>query len=1014
MATTIQSPGVNVSVIDQSFYTPPGLGTIPLIFVATGQDKQNASQTGTAKGTTAGTAGTVYSITSQRDLVDTFGTPYFDVDSGKNAINGSEISEYGLQAAYSVLGITSRAYIVRANINLTELKGSSTIPHGTPLAGQFWLDTTSKTQFGINVWDAALNNGEGALVNTPVTIIDNSNLQNYSNGEPLATYGKVGDYAMYLPNGPTDLYGLQSQLYYKSANNGWVPVSQGFDGGKALQISEHFNYPAFNANTATGSVWICDTPINIGASWNLKYYNSDTAQWTLVNTPQYGSRQEAIAGLDPKGGLNIKQNSVVVLYDYNGVNNADFFILTREHTGPTTFAVSSSTVYNAATLNFYVKETLRTGQWGSTQLISVPGSNTVPLAQNVAAAINTNTNLTQVSASFVNGTLTFSHALGGEIELADGQPGNGNGPLAKLGITDTNVSNGNIANLYIASSSDILTNGVTTYQASNWAPLTYISQIHAPNSNPHDGALWFDTRTHDIDILWNNGSAWVGYRTAGAYPNTDPAGPIVSASQPTVQSDGTPLVNGDLWVDAGEPDMYGQEIYMYNLTSKTWIKQDVTDHVSPNGWVFGDARWSDNGTDDMEYITPITDLLVSTYLDADAPDARLYPKGSKLWNTRRSGNVIKQYMVNHVNINGTNPNNGNESQLTYAPDRWVTVSGMNDHKVANFGRLAQRSMVTVALKSSVSTNNSVRDTDTLNYSLILTPGYTELIPDMVSLNQDIGQTAFVIGDTPMRLEPTGTSLQNYGQGKGAVSDGEQGLITHDPYLAVYYPSGYTNDNYGRNVVVPSSHMMLRVVVNNDNVGYPWFAPAGTNRGLVNNANSVGYIDSITGEFKPVSLYQGLRDVLSQSTVQINPIATLPGSGITVMGQYTRAANSTALNRVNVARLVNYIRRQLSTLSKPFLFEPNDTQTRNEIKRVIEGLMQELVAQRGLYDYVVVCDTSNNTPTRIDQNQLWVDIAIEPVKAVEFIYIPLRLLSTGAIGKGNYGATSQGSPSSAVG
>jgi phage tail sheath protein FI len=77
-------------------------------------------------------------------------------------------------------------------------------------------------------------------------------------------------------------------------------------------------------------------------------------------------------------------------------------------------------------------------------------------------------------------------------------------------------------------------------------------------------------------------------------------------------------------------------------------------------------------------------------------------------------------------------------------------------------------------------------------------------------------------------------------------------------------------------------------------------------------------------------------------------------------------------------------------------------------------MQELVAQRGLYDYVVVCDTSNNTPTRIDQNQLWVDIAIEPVKAVEFIYIPLRLLSTGAIGKGNYGATSQGSPSSAVG
>jgi hypothetical protein len=277
---------------------------------------------------------------------------------------------------------------------------------------------------------------------------------------------------------------------------------------------------------------------------------------------------------------------------------------------------------------------------------------------------------------------------------------------------------------------------------------------------------------------------------------------------------------------------------------------------------------------------------------------------------------------------------------------------------------------------------------------------------MVALNVDIGQTAFVIGDTPLRLEPNGTALQDYGNGKGAISDGDDGLITHDSYLGVYYPSGYTNDNYGRNIVVPPSHMMLRVIVNNDNVSYPWFAPAGTNRGIVNNANSVGYIDGMTGEFKPASLYQGLRDTMA--TVKINPIATLPGSGLTVMGQYTRSANASSLDRINVARLVNYIRRQLNILSKPFLFEPNDAQTRNEIKRVIEGVMSEMVSQRGLYDYVVVCDSSNNTPTRIDQNQLWVDIAIEPVKAVEFIYIPLRLLNTGAIATGNFGAAFPGS------
>jgi len=283
---------------------------------------------------------------------------------------------------------------------------------------------------------------------------------------------------------------------------------------------------------------------------------------------------------------------------------------------------------------------------------------------------------------------------------------------------------------------------------------------------------------------------------------------------------------------------------------------------------------------------------------------------------------------------------------------------------------------------------------------------------MVILNQDIGQTAFIIGDTPMRLEPSASALKDYGNGNAAAVNGEQGIVTNDSYLGVYYPSGITSDNYGRNIVVPPSHMMLNVIVNNDNVSYPWFAPAGTNRGIVHNASSVGYIDSVTSEFKPTSLYQGLRDVLA--TVQINPIATLPGSGLTVMGQYTKTSISTSLNRINVARLVNYIRRQLNILSKPFLFEPNDSQTRNEIKRVIESLMHELVAQRGLYDYIVVCDTSNNTPTRIDQNQLWVDIAIEPVKSVEFIFIPLRLLNTGAIKSGNFSSTFGGSKNSSTG
>jgi phage tail sheath protein FI len=187
--------------------------------------------------------------------------------------------------------------------------------------------------------------------------------------------------------------------------------------------------------------------------------------------------------------------------------------------------------------------------------------------------------------------------------------------------------------------------------------------------------------------------------------------------------------------------------------------------------------------------------------------------------------------------------------------------------------------------------------------------------------------------------------------------------------------------------------MLRTIVNSDAKSFQWFAPAGTRRGGVDNATSVGYITS-EGEFKTTSLPQSLRDVLAG--VKVNPIATIPGAGIVNFGQYTRARNASALDRINVARLTVYLRSQLTKLARPYIFEPNDKITRDEIKGAVESLLIELVGLRALYDFAVVCDESNNTNARIDRNELWVDIAIEPVKAVEFIYIPLRIKNTGEI------------------
>jgi phage tail sheath protein FI len=192
-------------------------------------------------------------------------------------------------------------------------------------------------------------------------------------------------------------------------------------------------------------------------------------------------------------------------------------------------------------------------------------------------------------------------------------------------------------------------------------------------------------------------------------------------------------------------------------------------------------------------------------------------------------------------------------------------------------------------------------------------------------------------------------------------------------------------------------MMIRTIIRSDEVSFPWLAPAGTRRGVIDNAVQIGYVNPTSGEFTPLGINQGLRDVMYDNA--INPITFIPGVGITNFGNKTVTSVASALDRINVARLVAFIRGRLEVVGKQYLFEPNDQITRNQIKNSIDGLMQDLVAKRGLYDYLVVCDLTNNTPARIDRNELWVDIAIEPVKAVEFIYIPVRIKNTGEIAAG---------------
>ena len=1098
MATTLQSPGVSVSVINESFYTPAAPGTVPLIFVTSADNKTNPSGV-TAVGTDPANAGKVYLVTSQRDLTDTFGTPLFYTDASGNPIHGGELNEYGLQAAYSLLGVSSAAYIVRAPIDLASLTATSSAPSGAPANGAYWLDTADSL-YGIFEW----NQSSGTFTNkTPLVIDDATAALNAVDGVPKPSFGQPGQYcvvatsmneiAVWYKNSdanwvevgsvgetnfvnnstdnsfvstawatsfpavtgtaaPTEvslsatsvitINGTDIQVHNTdsintiaaaindavhtsgigakkvkgalaiyadaTADNGSVTISStatslltqlGLTNGTYVAptvfVGPHTQYPNFGSKPS-GSVYVKTTTPNSGAHWVVKQWSASSNAFNTVKAPIYSDVASATYSLDKTGGgANIPVGTLFIESNYAHGDNftdadptvcrpvmANFKVLERIAVAPTTItgvAGGNTVSITTASMTIYTTEVGQTGYvFGAT--LTVTGSN---LAQQI-----NNSGIANLSATVnADDSISITHATGGDIKFVDADD-----ILPAFGFTP-----GTTANLYALSNDP---QGGTS-RASNWKPLEFTSSKVAPSSTPTNGQLWYSSIVDQVDIMVHDGSKWVGYATA--FPGTDANGPIVAASKPTTNSTGGPLVTGDVWISTASIENYGQEIYVYDGNALQWVLQDPTDQTSPTGWLFADARWATSG-ESVEAST-IVELRSSDYVDPDAPDPAEYPRGMRLWNLRRSGFNVKKYVKNYININANNGFNIRLSlsdpdapMASYNADRWVSVSPNNADGSGSFGRHAQRSFTVEGLKGMIDANQAIRDTDTLTFNLIATPGYPEAIQNMISLNVDRGLTAFVIGDTSMRLKPTGTELKAYGlNSNGAFDNGDTGLVSYNEYMAAFYPSGYTNDLTGNYIVVPPSHMMLRTIAVSDQKSYPWFAPAGIRRGVVDNATSVGYIEN--GEFKSTALPTSLRDVMA--SVKINPIATITGAGIINFGQYTRANAASALDRINVARLVAHLRRQLDILARPFLFEPNDKITRNEIKNAVQKLLLELVGQRALYDFIVVCDESNNTPARVDRSELWVDVAIEPVKAVEFIYIPVRLVNTGAIKAGTY-------------
>jgi hypothetical protein len=530
----------------------------------------------------------------------------------------------------------------------------------------------------------------------------------------------------------------------------------------------------------------------------------------------------------------------------------------------------------------------------------------------------------------------------------------------------------------------------------------YIADTTAPVASPAEDTPWFYSVANQVDIMTNYGGQWFGYNNiaydtnglpkVGANAGNNPTGPICQASAPETQSDGTSLVYGDLWIDTGDLENYPVISRWQQVGGvDQWVLIDNTDQTTETGILFADARWGVDGDVDPvnDPIPTIVSLLTSDYLDLDAPSGSEYPQGVLLFNTRRSGYNVKEFKLNYFNATAFP-----DTTLPQFTDAWVTVSGNQTNGAPYMGRKAQRAMVVQALKVCIDTSTQLRE-DQTSFNLIATPNYCEAQPNMIALNNDRNNTAYIIGDTPLRLADDANAIIGWAtNAAGATSTSEQGLVTRDTYMGIYYPSAITTDLTGSQVVVPPSHMMLRVLLRNDAVAYPWFAPAGQRRGVVDNATNIGYIDAATGEFVTTKNGVQMRDV--EYSNFINPIAFFTNLGLLNYGNKNSFDSQSALDRTNVARLICYLRDRLAVATRPFLFEPNDSITRTQVRAVVQTLLADIMSKRGIYDYLVVCDESNNTPARIDRSELWIDVAIEPTKAVEFIYIPIRILNTGEI------------------
>ena len=321
---------------------------------------------------------------------------------------------------------------------------------------------------------------------------------------------------------------------------------------------------------------------------------------------------------------------------------------------------------------------------------------------------------------------------------------------------------------------------------------------------------------------------------------------------------------------------------------------------------------------------------------------------------------------------------GGGDQASAATPRFLkVVEGTYNLANGDSGATTATSLIGTAAKK---TGIYALDDDSLNISIGIVPGVTDdAVQNAFITLAESSKNFLALVAPPFGLDEVQDAIQ-WINGQDAAT---RATALNSSYAAVYWPwVQIFNAFAGAEEYYDPSIFAARQCVFTDAVSEPWFAPAGFRRGRLTKPTDV-----------EIALNQGDRDALYSNS--INPITKDPTTGITIFGQKTTQRAPTALDRVNVRRLMIYTRKVLLELGKPFQFEPNDQFTWELVEESINPFLDDLLARRAIVEGSVKCDSTTNTPARVDRNELWCSVTIKPTKAAETIVFEVNLTSQSA-------------------